>query len=891
MSCKHECTKPPVFPKDIVNRPGLDHIDYRIGTYADLRAHMLDRLNKEPALVAWTHRGADDPGIALLESAAAVGDALTFYQELDANEAYLRTAEWRESITELVRLLGYRLSPGIGGLATFALAVKGDKPVTVSRGFGFKAPLEGLDAPAEFESVAEATTYPHLSRFSLYRPRLAPANITAGLDRLELHAVNGLTDVGSVSAVAVKAGDRLMLVPDATMFDVTGTAYTAQKKAEIVVVSEVKRVLDRTIITFKGSLIETRGTTVTAYKIGRTFRHFGHNTPAFTSSFNNTTQRVTQTATDFERDIYGTHNPAAPGAAYYTTLLENEMPLDQKVDDLAVGGKLIVQGFTKFDGITAPVPFIVVKSITSSRSDSVAWGNLAGASTMALTDKKLIANDSILNEVADIRRIVFHEVLGPKLTLRAPSAWDSGAFTAPLVSYYGTYAQVKTLAGRSLFLVGSDGTVQSVQVTNTVSGFSTTGKDEIHPWMWSLTLNSLPVFPREAFDEQQPTVTVYGNLVDTTQGKTQDETVLGSGDRRQAFQTFALPKPPLTYLLDETRTPAETPEVSIYVDHLLWTQVDTLFNAGPNDQVYVVREDKDGKSYVQFGDGITGARLPSGRNNVVACFRSGSGASGPLKKDATPAATGKLSGLDKVYLPSPATGGAKPESEDNARAAAPGRIQSLGRLVSLADYEAEALAIPNVIKVRATWAAPDGTTHVRLTVLTESGNAADVAGVKATMRTYNRCRGPARFPIVVVQGVRQFVHLKIVAAFDPTRREADIKAATKIALGMSGEEGNGVKSDQGLFSESRRQFGQNAHISQIIAAVQQVVGVDWVTIEAAQLIPLGSPQATDPTTLAVPSTPVVNTVLSCDDDFILALHSHHLILNLSQSHRAKGCEP
>ena len=47
----------------------------------------------------------------------------------------------------------------------------GDAPVTVPLGFGFKAQLEGQDKPAVFESTAEATAYPALNQFRLYRPR------------------------------------------------------------------------------------------------------------------------------------------------------------------------------------------------------------------------------------------------------------------------------------------------------------------------------------------------------------------------------------------------------------------------------------------------------------------------------------------------------------------------------------------------------------------------------------------------------------------------------------------------------------------------------------------------------------------------------------------------
>ena len=150
------------------------HIDYRIGTYADFRESMIRQLNASPSLLAWTHRAPDDPGIALLEGAAILGDILTFYQELYANEAFLGTAQWRDSVSELVRLLGYRLSLGLGGRATFAFEVKAQKPVMVPKGFLVKAKVEGIEEEAEFETTGNLVAYPWLSRFNLFRPLQQP---------------------------------------------------------------------------------------------------------------------------------------------------------------------------------------------------------------------------------------------------------------------------------------------------------------------------------------------------------------------------------------------------------------------------------------------------------------------------------------------------------------------------------------------------------------------------------------------------------------------------------------------------------------------------------------------------------------------------------------------
>ena len=309
MSCRHDCDKPKSFPKDLENRPGLSSIDYRIGTYSRMRAHMLELLNSSTVLSAWTHRGADDPGIALLESAAIVGDILTYYQNLYADEAFLRTARWRESVSELVRISGYRLAPGVGGDAVFAVKVKGKSAVTVPRGFGFKAQLAGQDETAEFESLREITACPHLSTFHLYRPPDGAATIKAGSHTLELLAVDDAVELNTRTSLKISKGDRILLVPESDMFEVQHTPYSPQTKAEVMIVSKVETLLDRVIITFEGALTVNRSTAVEAYVIGRTFNHFGHNAQAKLNMYDGVS--VDRDNTNFDRIISSRHSGSA----------------------------------------------------------------------------------------------------------------------------------------------------------------------------------------------------------------------------------------------------------------------------------------------------------------------------------------------------------------------------------------------------------------------------------------------------------------------------------------------------------------------------------------------------------------------------------------------------
>ncbi|MBB3191865.1 hypothetical protein [Halomonas cerina] len=888
MSCKHDCEKPALFPAVIDNRPGLERIGYRIGDYARYREVMLAALNQAPALRGWTHRGADDPGIALLEGAAEVAEVLTFYQELYANEAYLRTADWSESITDLVALTGYRPAPGVGGEAVFAVAIEGDKPVTVPAGFGFKAPLADADSPAEFESLEVVSAHPALNQFHLYRPRKPATDVNAALSRLELTAVDGVDDMASREAVSFSPGDRLMLVPDTSQWDRGGGSYDAgapQLRAEIAIVKETEQILNRIIVHLEGALINDYGSAaVRAYKIDRSFRHFGHTAP-------NTVGEVdangvyTAVATEFDRYIAQTDSSGDD--TVYSTLARQDIPLDAEVDDLAAGTPLICEGTTHFDGQSTPVPFTVVRNIDSIRSDTLTWGGVSGSTTVVALDQRLIANLSIYNEEADIRKLRFHETVSPELTLSAPADWHDGAFPDTRVEFYGTHKQARALAGRDLLLAHDDGRVQQLSVVSGKDDFDSAGRDAVNPWMWPVTLDSAPPFPREDFDERDPRVMVYGNLVPADQGMTQDEAVLGSGDGRRRFQTFKLPKGPLTHFIDASATPAEVPELTVYVDGVRWQRVPVLFGQGPKDRVYVVRHDDEGDSYIQFGDGKTGARLPSGQGNVVALWRVGIAARGRLEADATPSAVGKLKPLDEVFLPGTVVVGGEPESAESARENAPPRMQSLGRMVALADYEVEAAALPGVEKVRARYAAPGSSPQVRVVVLTAGGEPAETQSVQETLNAYNRCRGPARYPVVVVRGLRQYLHIGLTVGFDSARRREDMETAALEALGVTVVDG--TDNETGLLALEQRQFGEDLHRSQVIAAVQQVEGVRWVRADAFQPIALGTPPETDPEELPVPPDHLQAKV-ACPRDRVLTLYRDHLRLAFVGDADAGECD-
>ncbi|WDT78266.1 MAG: hypothetical protein MPW14_13670 [Candidatus Manganitrophus sp.] len=71
-------------------------------------------LNQIPLLLPnWTDRSESDFGVALIELYAYVADILSYYQDRIANEAYLPSATQRRSVVELLRLIDYRIDPGL----------------------------------------------------------------------------------------------------------------------------------------------------------------------------------------------------------------------------------------------------------------------------------------------------------------------------------------------------------------------------------------------------------------------------------------------------------------------------------------------------------------------------------------------------------------------------------------------------------------------------------------------------------------------------------------------------------------------------------------------------------------------------------------------------------
>ncbi len=313
------------------------------------------------------------------------------------------------------------------------------------------------------------------------------------------------------------------------------------------------------------------------------------------------------------------------------------------------------------------------------------------------------------------------------------------------------------------------------------------------------------------------TVTINANVAPATHGQTVAGEVLGSGDGSQEDQTFVLAKPNLTYVPAATASGgADTLAVS--VNDVLWSEVPSLFGQGGQSRTYMIRTDDQGKTSVIFGDGESGARVPTGQENVTATYRTGLGPAGNVAAGALTLLFNRPLGVRTVQNPLPASGGVAPEALDDARAGAPLTVRTLDRIVTLADYADFASDYAGVGKAQATLLESNGNPIAHLTVAPTGGAAlgdptAFKTGIESAIAAL---ADPSQDSKVDLYNLLYFgVNAKLV--IKPGAVAATVIAAAQTAVFAA-------------FGFAARGFAQSVHAAEVIAVLQSVPGVLGLTL-------------------------------------------------------------
>ncbi|MFI9561188.1 putative baseplate assembly protein [Nonomuraea endophytica] len=153
-------------------------IDYVTKDYEGFKQGMLNQI---PLLLPdWTDRGESDFGVVLVELVAYVADILSYYQDRVANEAFLPTATQRRSVTELLRLIGYQIDPGLAASAVIHVDVSADHDVDAAQ-LPFQVRTAGRpgEANVRFEVTRAFNLRQLNNRISLAAVAALPGGATA----------------------------------------------------------------------------------------------------------------------------------------------------------------------------------------------------------------------------------------------------------------------------------------------------------------------------------------------------------------------------------------------------------------------------------------------------------------------------------------------------------------------------------------------------------------------------------------------------------------------------------------------------------------------------------------------------------------------------------------
>jgi predicted phage baseplate assembly protein len=274
---------------------------------------------------------------------------------------------------------------------------------------------------------------------------------------------------------------------------------------------------------------------------------------------------------------------------------------------------------------------------------------------------------------------------------------------------------------------------------------------------------------------------------------------------------FTLAKSPLTYLHSAASTSGNnyTSTLQVWVNGVQWHEQPSFYGQAANATVFVTREDDSAVTYVQFGDGVNGARLPSGANNVTASYRYGSGANAPAAGTLTVITTPQP-GLASVQNPVAAGGGADPEPSSQMRRYAPLSALACGRAISGDDYEAIAASTPSVTRATAVWSFDAEAERTMVTVYVGDDQSAQ----SAVQLALSGDADPNR-PVSVVLAKPVPLTITMTLAVNPNY---DLNAVAALAVTAL------TDADAGLFGANNIGIGQAVYRSQIYAVCLAVPG-------------------------------------------------------------------
>ncbi|MCI0435113.1 MAG: hypothetical protein L0271_15945 [Gemmatimonadetes bacterium] len=760
-------------PVSLHNRPGLSAVAYRVGTHPQFKASLLARLatSDHPALRRLTTRRDDDFAIMLCDAWATVADVITFYQERIANESWLRTARERRSIGELARLIDYSLRPGVAAHTHLAFDIEASpEPAGTVRPMFTGVPVEAIiPAGTRVMSVPGPGERPQTFETSDELAARAAWNRFEARDTVP-GQIDSQSAVLEGAGLGLRVGDRVVFVGPGRRASADSVDWAVRVIASV----EPDRDLDVTTITWAIPIPGSPSEPIELWVLRQRAGLMGHNAPHPRNLADSTRTQYTGEFSTSISHVAGDWLFPAEGDDLF---LDGEFPEVQPGD------------FVLLDHATTG-PRLV--DVTAARIISRSAYSLSQRTTRLTASPTAVAplyhGTALRGTAARFLRERLHVAAAPA--------------TDPIE---GSDVVLRTRAddlpaGRLLLVEGID------HDTGEAAG------EPVHLLRVDDAGDvSKLVFTTSLVRRYQPeSVVIHANVAEATHGESVSE-VIGSGDGSTQFQSMKLRQQPLTHVPGGPSGAESTLEVR--VNDLEWHTVPSLYAAGPDDRVFVARQQDDGTTMIHFGDGITGERLPTGSENVRTTYRKGIGLDGLLAARQLSQLITRPLGVKGTLNPLPAEGAENPESADDARVNCTLTILTLDRVVSLQDYEDYARAYAGIAKSLATWFWDGARRMVLLTVAGPEGAAIDLASVTRTgLIQALRDRGDPHVPVDVRTFVPSTFGARVAIAHDPDRVREDVWNAVSELLIEH-------------FAFEQRRFTQPVTLDEFLGVVQSVDGV------------------------------------------------------------------
>jgi len=274
--------------------------------------------------------------------------------------------------------------------------------------------------------------------------------------------------------------------------------------------------------------------------------------------------------------------------------------------------------------------------------------------------------------------------------------------------------------------------------------------------------------------------------------------------------------------------------VSIYVQETtlyeLWTEIESLGIAEPDEKVYELSTDFEGYVSVRTGDGMQG-KIPITNADIRAIYRIGGGVTGNVGANKITKLLDPISGSGgpinfSVTNPVQASGGSEEQSAAEAKLLGPKSLRAMSRCVTLEDFETIA---KNVSGVREASAIVKGSPLFREfdVFIVPYGGYVPSQTLIDQVEGYLQARSMAG-STVYVQGPINVVGIRLAAVVTVM----DGYSASEVQILVE----NAINEFFDVSAEGAR-FGKDVNMSDLMYLIDGITGVDHVDFSQLTLDP------------------------------------------------------